>query len=41
VHVGREMDYGAALARPDVAHLRAVYARDQARVAELTGLSYG
>lgn len=41
VHVGREMDYGGELTPADVAHLRRVYARDQARLAELTGLRYG
>lgn len=41
VHVGREMDYGGDLAPADAAHLRAVYARDQARLAELTGVRYG
>jgi len=41
VHVGREMDYGAHLTPADVGHLRAIYARDQARLAELTGFRYG
>ncbi|HEX3367744.1 sulfotransferase family protein [Phenylobacterium sp.] len=41
VHVGREMDYGAQLTDDDVAHLRAVYARDAARLADLTGVRFG
>ncbi|HXA39815.1 MAG TPA: sulfotransferase domain-containing protein [Phenylobacterium sp.] len=41
VHVGREMDYGSQLTAEDVAHLRAVYARDAARLADLTGLRFG
>jgi len=41
VHVGREMDYGAELTPADSAHLQRIYARDQARLADLTGLSYG
>jgi Sulfotransferase domain len=40
-NVGREMDYGAALTSADIAHLRAVYARDAERLAELTGLRFG
>jgi Sulfotransferase domain len=40
-HVGREMDYGADLTAQDVAHLRDVYARDAARLADLTGLRFG
>jgi hypothetical protein len=40
-NVGRDMDYGSALAPADIAHLRAVYARDQARLAELTGFRFG
>jgi hypothetical protein len=40
VHVGREMDYGSELTAVDVAHLRGVYARDQARLADLTGLRF-
>ena len=37
VHVGPEMD---GLAAADIAHLRAVYARDQARLQALTGLHF-
>jgi hypothetical protein len=40
-NVGREMDYGSDLRAADIAHLRTVYARDQARLAELTGISFG
>jgi hypothetical protein len=40
VHVGREMDYGAAISDQDIAHLRAVYARDAARLADLTGVRF-
>ena len=40
-HVGAEMDYGGALAADDVAHLRQVYARDQARLEALTGIRFG
>jgi len=40
-NVGRDMDYGAELAAADVAHLRSVYARDQQRLADLTGLRFG
>ena len=39
-NVGREMDYGSALSAADCAHLRAVYARDQGRLAELTGIRF-
>jgi hypothetical protein len=35
VHVGREMDYGGELAEADAAFLRQIYARDQARLAQL------
>jgi hypothetical protein len=35
VHVGRDMDYGSDLTGDDVAHLRRVYAHDQARLAAL------
>jgi hypothetical protein len=38
VHVGLEMD---GLAPADIAHLRNVYARDQARLAALTGVHFG
>jgi hypothetical protein len=41
VHVGREMDYPSELAAADVAHLRAVYAADAERLADLTGLRFG
>jgi hypothetical protein len=40
VHVGAEMDYPSALTPDDVAHLRAVYAADAARLADLTGVRY-
>ena len=40
VHVGRDIDYGAALTAEDVAHLRQVYARDQARLRALVGFGY-
>ncbi|MDB5476419.1 MAG: Sulfotransferase [Phenylobacterium sp.] len=36
-HVGREMDYGSELTAEDAAFLRGLYARDQARLAELIG----
>jgi hypothetical protein len=39
-HVGKDIDYGSALAAEDVAYLRQVYSRDQARLRALTGLSY-
>ncbi len=41
VHVGREMDYGAAPTADDIAHLRAVYARDAQRLADLAGVRFG
>jgi Sulfotransferase domain len=41
VHVGRDMDYGSELTAQDVAHLRAIYARDAARLADLTGIRFG
>jgi hypothetical protein len=41
VHVGREMDYGSQLTAEDVARLRAVYARDAVRLADLTGVRFG
>jgi hypothetical protein len=41
VHVGRQMDYGSRLTDEDVAHLRAVYARDAERLADLTGVRFG
>jgi hypothetical protein len=40
-HVGREMDYGSALTVADMDHLRGVYARDLARLADLTGVRFG
>jgi hypothetical protein len=40
-HVGREMDYGADISAEDIAHLRTVYARDAARLADLTGVRFG
>lgn len=40
-HVGREMDYGSELTAADVAHLRAVYAHDAERLADLTGVRFG
>jgi hypothetical protein len=39
-HVGRDIDYGSALTAEDAAHLRRLYARDQARLKDLTGFSY-
>ena len=41
VHVGREMDYGAEPTSADIAHLRAIYARDAERLADLTGVRFG
>jgi hypothetical protein len=41
VHVGHEMDYGADLGAEDIAHLRAVYARDAERLVDLTGVRFG
>jgi hypothetical protein len=41
VHVGAEMDYGGELTAEDAAWLREVYARDQRRLADLTGVSFG
>lgn len=40
VHVGREMNYGSELTGEDMAFLRGLYAKDQARLAELTGISF-
>ncbi|MBS0362462.1 MAG: sulfotransferase domain-containing protein [Proteobacteria bacterium] len=40
VHVGQDMDYGSQLTAADVAHLRAVYARDAERLADLTGVRF-
>lgn len=41
VHVGRQMDYGSQLTDADVAHLRALYARDAQQLADLTGVRFG
>lgn len=41
VHVGRDIDYGSELTADDVAWLREVYARDQARLKALVGFAYG
>ncbi len=41
VHVGREMDYGSDLTGADVDYLRGVYARDMARLSDLTGVRFG
>ena len=41
VHVAREMDYGSELTAADVDYLRGVYARDMARLADLTGVRFG
>ncbi|CAN7204806.1 sulfotransferase [Phenylobacterium sp. LjRoot219] len=41
VHVGRDIDYGSELRPEDVAWLRQVYARDQARLRDLVGFAYG
>jgi len=41
VHVGRQMNYGSQLTTEDVAWLREVYARDQQRLADLTGVRIG
>ena len=40
VHVGAEMDYGSELTDADIGHLRAIYARDQSRLAALVGLRF-
>lgn len=40
IHVGQAMDYGSELTAEDETHLRAVYARDQARLKALTGFAY-
>jgi sulfotransferase family protein len=40
VHVAREMDYGSVLTQEDTTFLRGLYARDQARLLALTGLSF-
>jgi hypothetical protein len=41
VHVGREMDYGSELNGAEVDYLRSVYARDMARLGDLTGIRFG
>jgi hypothetical protein len=41
VHAGRDMDYGSELTPADAQFLRQVYARDQARLAALTGYRFG
>ena len=40
LHVAREMDYGPELTPADIAHLRAVFARDAERLADLTGVRF-
>lgn len=40
VHVGREMDYGSQLTAADEGFLRGLYAKDQARLAALTGIRF-
>jgi hypothetical protein len=40
VHVGRAMDYGSDLTDEDVAHLRQIYAQDQARMKALAGFDF-
>ncbi len=41
VHVGHEMVYPSKLTDEDVAYLRALYASDDLRLQELTGISFG
>lgn len=41
VHVGRDMDYGGDLEAEDIAFLRHIYARDMARLKDLTGIAFG
>jgi hypothetical protein len=41
VHVARDMDYGSELTEADEQFLRQVYARDQDRLAALTGIRFG
>ena len=41
VHVGRQMDYPSTLTCEDVAHLRAVYAHDNERLAALVDVRFG
>lgn len=40
IHVGAQMDYGAALTAADVEHLGRIYARDLTRLADLTGVRF-
>ncbi|WP_334163237.1 sulfotransferase domain-containing protein [Phenylobacterium sp.] len=40
VHVGRQMDYPSTLTAEDIGFLRRLYARDMARLRELTGVNY-
>jgi len=40
VHVGQDIDYGAEPTAEDIAWLRQVYARDQARLKSLVGFAY-
>lgn len=40
VHVGRTMDYGSDLTGDDVAHLRRIYAADQARLKAQAGFDF-
>ncbi|OHB36536.1 MAG: sulfotransferase [Phenylobacterium sp. RIFCSPHIGHO2_01_FULL_70_10] len=41
VHEARDLPYPSRLTPEDAAHLRAIYARDSARLHALTGLSFG
>jgi hypothetical protein len=40
-NLGLEMDYGSEFTAVDVAYLRGVYARDNERLADLTGIRFG
>jgi hypothetical protein len=40
VHVGRQMDYGSELTDEDIAHLRGIYAIDQARMKAVAGFAF-
>ena len=40
VHVGREMAYPSVLTAEDTGYLRAIYAADDRRLADLTGISF-
>ena len=40
VHVGRQIDYGVELTAEDIAFLRRLYARDQARLKTRAGFAY-